>query len=354
MSGRTTIYCGDAIEELQRIESGTVDCCVTSPPYYGLRDYGVQGQIGMENTPEEYINRLVDVFREVRRVLKDDGTLWVNIGDSYASDRGGTHQPAETIAGGEHGFTKNGSRVNRGRSDMYSPTRNARAIGLKDKDMIGIPWMLAFALREDGWYLRQDIIWHKPNPMPESVKDRCTKSHEYIFLLSKSKRYYFDSEAIREKAVSTDPRPSALVRAREKEYATKDRVNPDAYRKKGTKFGGVKYGDNAAQEFRTKSGKEYTPTRKRNKRDVWTVTTKPFKGAHFAVFPKDLIMPCIAAGSRKDGIVLDPFAGSGTTGVVSYEMGRRFIGIELNEEYCRLSEDRINGAQMRIEALGLA
>lgn len=294
------ILCGDSLEKLREIESETVDCCITSPPYYGLRDYGSDNQIGLENTPDEYVEKLVSVFREVRRVLKKDGTLWLNIGDSYAAQRGGSHQPAETLGGGEHGY-QDGARVNRGRGDTYNPTRNASAIGLKHKDMIGIPWMLAFALRKDGGYLRQDIIWHKPNPMPESVRDRCTKSHEYIFLLAKSQKYYFDADAIREKAVSTDKRPSALIRARDKGYATKDAMNPQAYMKPTHPFGGRKYGDCSDKHFRTKSGNEYTASGYRNKRDVWSITTKPFKGAHFAVFPEELIEPCVLAGSKMGG-----------------------------------------------------
>lgn len=261
------IYQGDCLEVLKAFSDRSVNCCVTSPPYYGLRDYGVDKQIGLEQTPERYIQKLVDVFREVRRVLKDDGTLWLNIGDSYAAQRGGTHQPAETLSGGVHGKTHDGQIVNRGRGKGYNPTRNASAIGLKHKDLIGIPWMLAFALREDGWYLRQDIIWHKPNPMPESVKDRCTKSHEYIFLLSKSAKYYFDNESIKEPA-----KPDNSVRDRDN-----TRMNNTPGR---TKMGGLKTN-------------HYM---KKNKRDVWSVTTKPYKGAHFAVFPEELIAPCVIAG----------------------------------------------------------
>lgn len=360
------ILCGSAIDVLRDMPSKSIDCCVTSPPYYGLRDYGVSGQIGLENTPQEYVQRLVNVFREVRRVLKDDGTLWLNIGDSYAAQRGGTHQPAESLAGGHHGYTPEGDIVNRGRSDGYNPTRNASAIGLKHKDLIGIPWMVAFALREDGWYLRQDIIWHKPNPMPESVKDRCTKSHEYIFLLSKSQKYYFDSDAIKERAISTDARPSALIRAREKDYSTKDRLHPDAYMKKTHPIGGRKYGDSTDTHYRTASGNDWNPYKnladkgqrthsmhqrrangeadivypQRNKRDVWSVTTKPFKGAHFATFPEDLIKPCILAGCKMGGLVLDPFFGSGTTGVVAQKFGRRYIGIELNPDYVEIAKKR--------------
>jgi DNA modification methylase len=192
----------DCIQGMQSLPDGCVNTCVTSPPYYGLRDYGHDGQIGLEDTPDAYVQKIVEVFREVKRVLRDDGTLWLNIGDSYAAQRGGSHQPAETLAGGKSGKTQEGDIVNRDRFDGYNPTRNASAIGLKHKDLVGIPWRVAFALQADGWYLRQDIIWHKPNPMPESVTDRCTKAHEYIFLLSKSPRYYFDSDAIREDAKS--------------------------------------------------------------------------------------------------------------------------------------------------------
>lgn len=342
------IICGDALSVLENLPDGIVDCCVTSPPYYGLRDYGVDGQIGLEEIPEQYIQRLVEVFREVRRVLKDDGTLWVNIGDSYAAQRGGTYQPAETLSGGAHGKTSNGENVNRGRRDGYNPTRNAAAIGLKHKDLIGIPWMLAFALRADGWYLRQDIIWHKPNPMPESVKDRCTKSHEYIFLLSKSERYHYDSDAISEPAKQTD---------------------------QGHPIGGTRRNKIGDTHFRTASGNEYTPRYKnladkglaphsmhkrraegekdivypyRNKRDVWSVNTKPNKAAHFATFPEELIEPCILAGSRVGGIVLDPFFGSGTTGAVALKHGREYLGIELNPEYIKIAENRLESVQPKL------
>lgn len=299
-----TIICGDAFRELQRLPDGIVDCCVTSPPYYGLRDYGISGQIGMENSPQEYIGKLVDVFREVKRVLKDDGTLWLNIGDSYAAQRGGSHQPAETLAGGKHGYTEDGASVNRGRSCGYNPTRDASAIGLKHKDLIGIPWMLAFALRADGWYLRQDIIWAKPNPMPESVKDRCTKSHEYIFLLSKQSKYYFDYEAIQEDAATTEMRPAGIVREREYGYDSKRNVHPEAYlakRAASPLFGGNKYGKYDDTHYAVYSGNKYVPSGKRNKRDVWNVSPQPTKELHFATFPEKLIEPCILAGSRVGG-----------------------------------------------------
>lgn len=327
------IICGDSLEKLKELPDGIADCCITSPPYYGLRDYGTgkweggdpncdhssaklstrfertmtetsskqmtnlgsnvkeymrvcpvcgavreDRQIGLEETPEAYIAKLVSVFREVKRVLKDDGTLWVNIGDSYAAQRGGTYQPAETLAGGKHGYMEDGTKTNRGRGEGYNPTRNASAIGVKHKDLIGIPWMLAFALREDGWYLRQDIIWHKPNPMPESVKDRCTKSHEYIFLLSKQPNYYFDYEAIQEDAICKD----------DKRYG-EGRIAYDGKRMEG----GVS-NTKAQQSFVTNSDK-------RNKRDVWSITTKAVKEAHFATFPEELIKPCILAGCRLGG-----------------------------------------------------
>ncbi len=325
MSGQ--IIQGDALTVLRTLDDESVQMCVTSPPYYGLRDYGVDGQIGMEETPEQFISALADVFDEVRRVLKPDGTLWVNIGDSYAAQRGGTHPPAETLAGGKHGYTDDGDIVNRDRNKGYNPTRNASAIGLKHKDLIGIPWMLAFELRRRGWYLRQDIIWHKPNPMPESVKDRCTKSHEYIFLLSKSDKYYFDHESMKEKAVYT---------------AVEAKNNP-------TRYGGNKYTATPDKFNRTKSGNAYNYTGFRNKRDVWSVSTKPYKEAHFATYPEELILPCILSGSRKGDTVLDPFNGAGTTGVVCLKTGREYIGVELNPDYVDISMRRLNSVKEIIE-----
>jgi DNA modification methylase len=276
------ILIGDAREKLKELSSQSVNCCVTSPPYWGLRDYGNNKQIGLEKNPDEFIAELVDVFREIKRVLRDDGTLWVNMGDSYA---GG-------IKGGD-----------------------LKSSGLKSKDLVGIPWMLAFALRADGWYLRQDIIWHKPNPMPESVRDRCTKAHEYVFLLSKSDKYYFDAEAMKE--------PSAGLG------------------KTKIRFGGKKYGDSDDPKHATKSGNEYTDSGTRNKRSVWSVTAKPFKGAHFATFPPDLIEPCILAGCPEGGVVIDPFFGAGTTGLVAQRHGREWIGCELNPEYAIIAQTRI-------------
>ena len=346
------ILFGDCRETLKTITT-PVQMCVTSPPYYGLRDYGTatwiggdpncnhmrdskvnpdncitghknhgkmagvgdaiyktvcpkcgavrqDNQIGLEETPEEYIDNLVSVFRSVREVMKDDGTLWVNIGDTYYNYRSDGNYPKQTV-----------SKTNQDLPN-FSPVRGNKLQGLKQKDLIGIPWMLAFALRADGWYLRQDIIWNKPNPMPESVKDRCTKSHEYIFLLSKSKQYYYDNEAIKEPV--------------KQDWGTRDRT-------KG------KY-HNIGSGLSPHSGLSKSYDRK-NKRDVWSVTNKPYKGSHFAVFPPDLIEPCILAGSREGDLILDPFIGSGTTAMVSKKHNRHYIGCELHEEYQELIQQRV-------------
>lgn len=299
----------NAVDGLQTLETASVDTCITSPPYFGLRDYGVAEQIGLESTPDEYIKNLVVVFREVRRVLKDDGTLWVNIGDSYA--------------GGGRGCDSVKQRTNRGTVDM---PRSVVPVGAKTKDLIGIPWLLAFALRADGWYLRQDIIWSKPNAMPESVKDRCTRSHEYIFLLSKSAKYYYDYEAIMENAVTSD---------RNAPRGSKGTLSPNLGRRKQDEYQNKRYTGFNERYFSS------DPPLKKNKRDVWTVSTRPYKGAHFATFPSALIEPCILAGSRTGGLVLDPFCGSGTTCVTAYANGRRYIGIDINPEYCEIAKNRI-------------
>lgn len=290
---------GDAIEQLRTIPDKSVNTCVTSPPYYGLRDYGVESQIGLEETPEEYIEKLVEVFREVKRVLCDDGILWVNIGDSYSGSGKGPK-----------------GKISRDCQDMDKIGKGGNIpMGTKPKDLMGIPWMLAFAMRNDGWYLRQDIIWAKNNPMPESVKDRCTRSHEYIFMLTKSKKYWFDHEAMQEDAVSQSGA--------------------------GAKFGGYKYGDSEDPKYQCYSGNKYKPNGKRNKRDVWNCSVAITKDAHFAVFPKELIEPCILAGCPEDGWVLDPFSGSGTSGIVAVNNDRNFIGIELNPEYIDITERRV-------------
>ena len=296
---RDTILFGDCRETLKEFDE-KARMCVTSPPYYGLRDYGgEQNQIGQEQTPEEYIDEMVKVFRLVRDCLTDDGTLWLNIGDSYYNYRSDGNYPKQTVS--------------KTRQDLptKTPVRGNKLEGLKSKDLIGIPWMLAFALRSDGWYLRQDIIWHKPNPMPESVRDRCTKSHEYIFLLSKNKNYYYDNEAIKEPA---------------KDWGTRDRTN-GKYHNEGT---GLQPHSGLTKSYPTK-----------NKRSVWSVTKKPYKGAHFATFPPELIEPCVKAGSQEGDIILDPFMGSGTTATVAKSLNRDYIGCELHEEYGTLIQKRI-------------
>lgn len=294
----------------------------------GLRDYNVEGQLGLEKTPEEYVAKMVDVFREVKRVLKKEGTVWLNLGDSYNGMKIGNTNG--TYADGVEDESKVYAKTNSFKKEF--------APGLKSKDLVGIPWRVAFALQADGWYLRQDIIWAKPNPMPESVTDRCTKSHEYIFLLAKSLKYYFDNEAIKEKAVIEEQRPSGVVRDRLYDYDSKEKAM--GKRKGGGPIGGV-------QKQRAFGAKEQLGTfrqidnGKRNKRSVWTVTTKPFKEAHFATFPEDLIVPMIKAGCSKGGIVMDIFMGAGTTAVVARKLGRNYLGIELNKEYIKIAEKRL-------------
>jgi len=291
--------------------SQSVQCCVTSPPYFGLRDYGHEGQIGLEETPDAFVAQLVEVFREVRRVLRDDGTVWLNLGDSYASFRDGKATPDTTRGGSTGTLVPKGSAKNR-MSSTFSGT------SVKHKDLIGIPWRVAFALQQDGWYLRQDIIWHKPNPMPESVRDRCTKAHEYIFLLTKSDRYFYDADAIAERAKTA---PTIRDKAGEGYHADYP---------KGDRF--------SAGERMWGTGE------KKNKRSVWEVSLRPYSGAHFATFPPDLIEPCILAGSRSNDTVLDPFGGSGTTGMVALQHGRNAVLCELNPEYVAIAEARISEA----------
>jgi DNA modification methylase len=374
------VILGNCIEVLKTLDAGSVQCCVTSPPYYGLRDYGtaqwvggdpecnhqyqkggrnpetsakqissagttfsqyekvckrcgalrVDSQIGLEETPEQYVAKLVDVFREVRRVLADDGTLWLNLGDSYASAN-----PCDRR-----------NVIGNGSPDEAMKRRSRLHGDLKEKDLMGIPWMVAFALRADGWYLRSDIIWHKPNPMPESVTDRPTKSHEYIFLLSKSAQYYYDHEAIME------PLAAASVA----------RLSQDVANQTGSTRanGGAKSNGNMKAVYKNLQPDGQQPNSfhvrraeglpdemytARNKRSVWTVTTKPYKEAHFATFPPDLIEPCILAGSREGDTVLDPFNGSGTTGAVSIKHHRNYVGIELNPAYVELTNKRFASVQ---------
>jgi DNA modification methylase len=370
------ILIGDVRERLKELPDQSVNCCVTSPPYWGLRDYGtatwdggdsscdhqgkpmatkaninrntftgkdvknaeareffkeicgkcgakrIDSQIGLEQTPDEFIAELVSVFREVKRVLRDDGTLWLNIGDSYASFRDGKATPDTTR--GE----STGTLVDKGKASNRKASTFANT-SIKHKDLVGIPWMLAFALRADGWYLRQDIIWHKPNPMPESVRDRCTKSHEYIFLLSKSPQYFYDRIAVQEDAKTA---PGATWKEHKAAGATAGNVIVGDGVRNGTQR--VVHGKGVTSNLTRQDGK-------RNKRSVWSVTTRPFKGAHFATFPPALIEPCILAGCPEGGTVLDPFFGAGTTGLVAQRHNRKWIGCELNPEYAAIAQARI-------------
>lgn len=337
----TKIFVGDALEALRDMEDESVDCCVTSPPYYRLRDYGVEGQIGLEETPDEFIAKLVEVFREVRRVLKSDGTLWINIADSYAGSNHGRNKDKS----GQRGVYTYGQCKESASQKAGVVPRTASSKEYKKKDLIGIPWMLAFALRADGWYLRQDIIWEKPNCMPESVRDRCTKSHEYIFLLSKSEKYYFDAEAIKEPAVGFDnstPRGSNGVLG--KQNAGRRKGNAKTFRGGGAYTNNRSF-HNSTEVERSSTGNVENETGLRNKRDVWHVATQGYAQVHFATFPEKLITPCILAGCRENGIVLDPFAGSGTTSVVAERNGRRSIGIELNPEYAAAAANRVMKAR---------
>jgi len=402
--GKTTatmeykILQGDCVEQLKTMEAGSVHTCVTSPPYFGLRDYGHDGQIGLEETPEAYVAKLVEVFREVRRVLRDDGTVWLNLGDSYAG--GGTVGRNDTTP---EALARRAEKYGTGQqsgSMVGSHGMRPKVANLKPKDLIGIPWRVAFALQADGWYLRQDIIWAKPNPMPESVTDRCTKAHEYIFLLTKSARYYYDAEAVKEASETSDP-------------------NSESYRANGKSDSRKKHKGLTSISYVKPIPKNegmWQPSPTRNRRSVWTVATQPYSGAHFATFPPDLIRPCIQAGCPKEccakcgaplervvektgnliqhhwapgtdaktekakgrhgttstlttgfsqektttgfrptcscnagtvpGTVLDPFGGSGTTAQVAIEEGRNAVIIELNPEYVELAHRRIRGTQM--------
>lgn len=299
------IYNAECLTGLSLLPDNSINCCITSPPYYGLRDYGNDRQIGLEDTPEEYIEKLVNVFHEVYRVLMPDGTLWINIGDSYAGSMKGAAQFPDNAMNYKQG-------TNRG--TLGKATLVKQCTGCKPKDLIGIPWMLAFALRADGWYLRQDIIWNKPSVMPESVRDRCTKSHEYIFLLSKRRKYYFNAGEIAEPASTYNE----IVRDRS---TTKLNNTPGR-----SKMGGL-----VRNDYHT-----------RNKRSVWTVATQPLREAHFATYPEKLIVDCIKAGCPEGGIVLDPFIGAGTTALVARKLNRNYVGFELNPDYVSLARRRID------------
>ena len=398
------LYLGSAIEVLKHLPDDSANCCVTSPPYWGLRDYGTEpqiwdseppercvggrdhvwgdmesssqfhrggdntsddwkrgcraaseteklgcgnfcqvcnawkGSLGLEPTPELYVKHIVDIFREIRRVLRDDGTLWLNLGDSYSSGGRGSYDPDRVSK--SSGLTNNASGNKRNTPEWAKP-----------KDLIGIPWMVAFALRADGWYLRQDIVWHKPNPMPESVKDRCTKAHEYIFLLSKSQRYYYDFEAMQEDVTGNAHARGSGVNPKAKKWPSNwdDSVGEGGHGKfhkegrkswNGSRFDKGKTFEHQGErcQIRPKQNESFSSAvrhlvEKRNKRSVWTVSTKPFSGAHFATFPPDLIKPCILAGCPEGGTVLDPFMGAGTTAIVAYKYSRKFVGIELSQKY---------------------
>lgn len=336
------ILIGDCLQQLRGLPDQSVNCCVTSPPYFGLRDYGVEGQIGLEETPAEFIARLVDVFREVRRVLRNDGTCWVNMGDSYASKANGP------LGAGGHTTDAPHVAIRTAHARRSSRIPN----GFKHKDLMGMPWRLAFALQDDGWYLRQDIIWNKQNPMPESVRDRCTKAHEYIFLLSKSQRYYFDQQAILEPvSPNTHARlaqdVAAQIGSSRANGGAKTNGNMKAVARKSNGVGWG-HGTDSAERNRGRvkdntsmdSALAIMPT-ERNKRSVWTVPTHSFRGAHFATYPPDLIRPCILAGAPRGGLVLDPFGGAATTALVAMQEGRRSILCELNPEYAQLGHARL-------------
>ncbi len=324
MSSTVRILEGDCLSRLCEINSESVQCVVTSPPYWGLRDYGVDGQIGLEETPDCYVRKMVSVFREVSRVLRKDGTLWLNLGDSYAGSWG----EQSRSDGNNNGSTLQRSSLLSARQIAASPKRTSTGSlkntpGLKPKDLVGIPWRVAFALQEDGWYLRQDIIWSKPNPLPESVRDRCTKSHEYIFLFSKSERYFYDADSISEPCKTGD-RGSSFVNERSLKIKPNLGKGPRTPKVKGgPSTGGGSFGDT------------------RNKRSVWEIPVKPFKGAHFATFPPEIPTPCILAGSRPGDTVLDPFGGAGTTGLVALRLERNAVLIEINPDYARISARRI-------------
>jgi len=296
-----TVLIGDCIARMRELPALSADCCVTSPPYWGLRDYGVAGQLGLEETPEQYVAGMVAVFREVRRVLRDDGTLWLNLGDSYAANR--SYQVHNTKGAAGHTYGE-GSKV---------------PDGLKPKDLVGIPWRVAFALQADGWYLRSDIIWSKPNPMPESVTDRPTKAHEYVFLLAKSERYFFDAEAISEAAIHA---------GRTLDYTGDQKSN----------------GVTSGLQRTLPKGRKIVISERKNSRTVWTLGSQAFPGAHFATMPPALAERCIRAGSREGGTVLDPFGGAGTTALVAAKLGRNAVLTELNPDYAAMAARRVESA----------
>lgn len=355
---------GDALAMLKTMPSESVQCVVTSPPYWGLRDYGVAGQIGLERTLAEWLKQMTAVFAEVRRVLRSNGTCWVNMGDCYAHAGicgGGSPVDSRKLEYGRRGSDGDKSH---GRKSAQAAQRAGKIPdGLKQKDLVGQPWRLAFALQDSGWYLRADIIWHKPNPMPESVRDRPTKSHEYLFLLSKSERYFYDRDATREPVTGNAHKRGKGVNAKVAgwqdgpgSHSAKDFARAAQGLKDSTKFGrgagwrnngvGFGHGFDAVPKPRVKQNPSFSAAvkdlvEKRNRRSVWTIATQAFKGAHFATFPEKLVLPCLLAGTRAGDTVLDPFAGAATVGLVALKLGRRFVGIELNPAYVKMANDRI-------------
>lgn len=327
------IIVGDSRTELAALPEASVQSCVTSPPYYGLRNYGVAGQIGLEPSPDEYVAEMVAVFRGVRRVLRDDGTVWLNIGDSYAQGGSGGQSRASTLRGNGHG---GGKPLSRHLQALESGDRVSRKppAGYKPKDLLGIPWRVAFALQADGWFLRSAIVWAKPNPMPESVRDRPTGAYEMVFLLAKQDRYFYDADAIREE--NAPPTQNRFSRTRKNEA----RVDVSRHDKKGINGSGADY-------------TKYSHCG-RNARNVWTIAPKPFKGAHFATMPIDLAERCIKAGSKPGDTILDPFLGAGTTGLAAKQLGRKCVGIELNPDYARLARERVHGVDPLFSLLAAA
>lgn len=335
------IYNGKATDMSKWFPAKSVQCCVTSPPYWGLRDYGIEGQFGLEKTPEEYVGNLVNAFRSVWKTLKKDGTLWLNLGDSYV---GSTSQHKGSKSQGRNSVIARGTYASVPTCGRKERVAGAIKCGLKPKNLVGIPWRVAFALQADGWCLRQDIIWAKNNPMPESVKDRCTKSHEYIFLLSKSAKYFYNSNAIKERSVTNENRPSGIVRDRIYDYDNKQKVlrsQRDSFKRENSTRPIGLCPKSKLNSHRNERKEDTYDTDYRNKRSVWSINTKPYKEAHFATFPPELPRTCILAGSKEGDTVLDLFVGSGTTCIEALKLNRRFIGVDLNSDYCEIAKQRI-------------
>lgn len=370
------IYVGDCLHVMRSWPDAFVQTVVTSPPYWGLRDYGVAGQLGLEASPEDFVKKMVEVFREVRRVLRDDGSLWLNLGDSYAGSGKGLYADGNSYTDGEKQKTNAGSigvRMGTKDGDAGHTHGVKPPLGLKSKDLCGIPWRFAFALQADGWYLRSDIIWSKPNPMPESVTDRPTRAHEYLFLLTKSGRYFYDVDAIKEPAIFGVPNsPQSIKSPYGQGYSRRADYCESSGRKDGGRHLSGGFPKNLpdgqgnirkARDLQRGHGRHHAGfddrwdkmsrdeqcSGMRNKRSVWTVATAPFSEAHFATFPPDLIKPCILAGSAGGGIVLDPFMGAGTTALVAAQYNRQFLGIELNPEYVAIAEKRIAAERAQIK-----